>query len=103
MHLEWRWFTGLGFDQEIPHHSTFSKNRHGRFQESNMFQEIFEVIVASFVEAGVAESKGMSNVCRFVQSNAENIICIDSQEVPELHKVNHNVLEELCGTGEKRP
>jgi transposase InsO family protein len=20
MHLAWRWFTGLGFDQEIPHH-----------------------------------------------------------------------------------
>ena len=33
MHLAWRWFTGLGFDQEIPHHSTFSKNGHGRFQE----------------------------------------------------------------------
>src|SRR5246127_2316827 len=30
MHLAWRWFTGLSFDQEIPHHSTFSKNRHGR-------------------------------------------------------------------------
>src|SRR6516164_7179921 len=39
MHLAWRWFTGLGFDQEIPHHSTFSKNRHGRFQESKLFQE----------------------------------------------------------------
>jgi transposase len=24
MHLAWRWFTGLGFDQEIQHHSTFS-------------------------------------------------------------------------------
>ena len=32
MHLAWRWFTGRGFDEEIPHHSTFSKNRHGRFQ-----------------------------------------------------------------------
>src|SRR5439155_13685799 len=41
MHLAWRWFTGLGFEQEIPHHSTFSKNRHGRFQESNLFQELF--------------------------------------------------------------
>src|SRR5438477_3146799 len=30
MHLAWRWFTGLGFEQEIPHHSTFSTNRHGR-------------------------------------------------------------------------
>src|SRR6478672_2556408 len=25
MHLAWRWFTGLGFDQEIPHHWTFSR------------------------------------------------------------------------------
>jgi transposase len=38
MHLAWRWFTGLGFDQEIPHQSTFSKNRHGRFQESKLFE-----------------------------------------------------------------
>jgi transposase len=22
MHLAWRWFTGLGFDQDTPHHST---------------------------------------------------------------------------------
>ena len=42
MHLAWRWFTGLSFDQEIPHHSTFSKNRHGRFHESDLFQQLFE-------------------------------------------------------------
>jgi transposase len=45
MHLAWRWFTGLGFDQEIPHHSTFSKNRHRRFQESKLFGQLFEQIV----------------------------------------------------------
>jgi len=32
LHRAGRGCTGLGFDQEIPHHSTFSKNRHGRFQ-----------------------------------------------------------------------
>src|SRR5438132_8922524 len=31
MHLAYRWFTRLDFEQEIPDHSTFSKNRHGRF------------------------------------------------------------------------
>jgi transposase len=40
MHLAWRWFTGLGFDQEIPHRSTFSKNRHGRFQEPKLLEEV---------------------------------------------------------------
>ena len=47
MRLAWRWFTGLGFDQEIPHHSTFSKNRHGRFQESKLFEKLFEQIVGT--------------------------------------------------------
>lgn len=41
MHLVGRWFTGLGFDQEIPCHSTFSKNRHGRFQELTLFEALF--------------------------------------------------------------
>ncbi len=45
MRLAYCWFTGLGFDQEVPHHSTFSKNRHGRFQETPLFLELFERIV----------------------------------------------------------
>ena len=53
MHLAWRWFTGLGFDQETPHHSTFSKNRHGRFRESNLFEELFDQIVRQCVEVGL--------------------------------------------------
>jgi hypothetical protein len=44
MHLAWRWFTGLGFDPEIPYPSTFSKNRDGRFQESKLFEQLFEQI-----------------------------------------------------------
>ena len=57
MHLAWRWFTGLGFDQEIPHHSTFSKNRHGRFQESKLFEQLFEQIVRQCVEVGLVRGK----------------------------------------------
>ena len=57
MHLAWRWFTGLGFDQEIPHHSTFS-NRHGRFQESKLFEQLVrtdrEAVCGSGIGAGPA-------------------------------------------------
>jgi hypothetical protein len=48
-YVAWRWFTGLGFDREIPHHSTFSKNRHGRFQESRLFEELLRQIVLQCV------------------------------------------------------
>src|ERR1700726_5063473 len=57
MHLAWRWFTGLGFDQEIPHHSTFSKNRHGRFQESRLFEELFGQIVLECVEVELVQGQ----------------------------------------------
>jgi hypothetical protein len=68
MHLAWRWFTGIGFDQEIPHHSTFSKNRHGRFHESNLFQELFEEIVGRCVEAGLVKGEHMSVDGSFIQA-----------------------------------
>ena len=57
MHLAWRWFTGLSFDEEIPHHSTFSKNRHGRFQESKLFEQLFEQIVQQCVEVGLVRGE----------------------------------------------
>src|SRR5258707_9005366 len=65
MHLAWRWFTGLGFDQEIPHHSTFSKNRHGRFQESKLFEQLFEEIVARCLEAGLVQGDNLSGGRKF--------------------------------------
>jgi len=41
MHLGYRWFVGLSLHDPVPDHSTFSKNRHGRFQESGVYQEMF--------------------------------------------------------------
>src|SRR5690242_20627917 len=72
MHLAWRWFPGLGFEQELPHHSTFSKNRHGRFQESNLFQDLFEHIVEQCIAAGLVEGAQMSVDGSFVMANASH-------------------------------
>jgi transposase len=57
MHLAYRWFTGLGFDHEIPDHSTFSKNRHGRFRKSGIFRKVFEEIVRRCLEAGSSRGR----------------------------------------------
>ena len=70
VHLAWHWFTGLGLDQEIPHHSTFSKNRHGRFPESNVFEQLFEEIVARCLEAGPVQGDNLSVDGSFVEANA---------------------------------
>jgi transposase len=70
MHLAWRWFTGLGFDQEIPHHSTFSKNRHGRFQASKLFEQLFEEIVRQCVDVGLVQGEHLSVDGSLVEANA---------------------------------
>src|SRR5580698_702461 len=35
LNLAYRWFCRLGLDGGVPDHSTFSKNRHGRFRQSD--------------------------------------------------------------------
>src|ERR1022692_1788662 len=57
MHLAYRWFTRLGFEQEVPDHSTFSKNRHGRFRQLGVFQEVFEEIVRRCLAVGLVEGQ----------------------------------------------
>src|SRR6266480_3496483 len=103
MHLAWRWFTGLGFDQEIPHHSTFSKNRHGRFQESNLFQALFEEIVARCVEAGLVKGKHMSVDGSFIQANADHHSRVPPEELSEVAKVNNTVREYLVELERENP
>ena len=91
MHLAWRWFTGLGFDQEIPHHSTFSKNRHGRFQESNLFEELFEQVVRQCVEVGLVQGKHLSVDGSFVEANASKESRIPREQLAEAAQVNQTL------------
>ena len=43
LHLAYRWFCKLNLEDTIPHHSTFSVNRLGRFRESDVLRYIFEL------------------------------------------------------------
>lgn len=103
MHLAWRWFTGLGFDQEIPHHSTFSKNRHGRFQESNLFEGLFEQIVRQCVEVGLVEGKHLSVDGSFVEANAAKESRIPREQLVEAAQVKHRVRQYLQELEQQNP
>src|SRR5277367_268767 len=103
MHLAWRWFTGLGFDQEIPHHSTFSKNRHGRFLESKLFEQLFEEIVARCLEAGLVQGDNLSVDGSFVEANASKESRIPREQLAETAKVKRNVRQYLAELEEQNP
>ena len=95
MHLAWRWFTGLSFDQEIPHHSTFSKNRHGRFQESKLFEQLFEQIVRQCVEVGLVQGTHLSVDGSFIEANAAKESRIPREQLAEAAQVHHTVRQYL--------
>jgi Transposase domain (DUF772)/Transposase DDE domain len=103
MHLAWRWFTGLGFDQEIPHHSTFSKNRHGRFEESKLFEQLFEQIVRQCVEVGLVQGKHLSVDGSFVEANAAKESRIPREQFAEAAQVHQSVRQYLKEVQEQNP
>ncbi|MDI9850048.1 IS1182 family transposase [Rhodoblastus sp. 17X3] len=53
LNLAYRWFCRLGLDGDVPDHSTFSKNRHGRFRDSDLLRRLFETVVARCMSEGV--------------------------------------------------
>src|SRR5579864_3555036 len=103
MHLAFRWFTGLGFDQEIPHHSTFSKNRHGRFEESKLFEQLFEQIVKQCVEVGLVQGMHLSVDGSFVEANASKESRIPREQLAEAAQVNQTVRQYLEELEEQNP
>jgi len=103
MHLAWRWFTGLGFDQEIPHHSTFSKNRHGRFQESKLFEQLFEEIVCQCMDVGLVQGKHLSVDGSFVEANASKQSRIPREQLAQAAQVNQTVRQYLVELEEQNP
>jgi transposase len=103
MHLAWRWFTGLGFDQEIPHHSTFSKNRHGRFQESKLFEQLFEEIVRQCVAVGLVQGDNLSVDGSFVEANASKESRIPREQLTEAAQVNQTVRQYLVELEQQNP
>ena len=70
LHLGYRWFCRLDLDDEVPDHSTFSVNRHGRFRDSNIFRQIFEAVVRACMNAGLVKGEGFAVDASVIEANA---------------------------------
>lgn len=64
------WFCGLPFNTRVPHYSTFSETRHGRFRDAGMFRRMFEQTVPHYAEAGLIGSKDAAIDFSFVAADA---------------------------------
>jgi len=103
MHLAYRWFTRLSFDQEIPDHSTFSKNRHGRFRQSGVFRKVFEEIVHRCLKAGLVEGRNLAVDGTLVGANASNRSRVPREKLVEVAQVSRTVQEYLAELEQQNP
>ncbi len=60
LNLACRWFWRLDLTDRIPDHSTFSKNRNGRFRESDLLRHVFEMTLARCMEEGLVGGQGFA-------------------------------------------
>ena len=70
LHLAYRWFCKLDLDDRVPHHSTFSVNRLGRFRESDILRHVFERVVAACMAAGLVKGDGFAVDASVIEANA---------------------------------
>jgi hypothetical protein len=70
MNLAYRWFCKLKITDKVPHHSTFSKNRHGRFRDSEVFRFVFEQVLKRCMEEGLIGGEGFAVDASVVKADA---------------------------------
>jgi transposase len=70
LNLAYRWFCQLGLEDKIPNHSTFSKNRHGRFRESETFRHVFESVLRRCMTEGLVGGEGFAVDASVIRADA---------------------------------
>jgi transposase len=70
LNLAYRWFCRLGLDGDVPDHSTFSKNRHGRFRESDLLRKLFETVVRRCMAEGLVGGDGFAVDASLIRADA---------------------------------
>lgn len=70
LNLAYRWFCRLDLSDRVPDHSNFSKNRHGRFRDSELLRHLFETTVARCIEKGLVSGQRMAIDASLIEADA---------------------------------
>jgi transposase len=103
MHLGYRWFTRLGLEEEVPDHSTFSKNRHGRFRQSGVFREVFETMVRRCLEAGLVEGQSLVVDGTMIEADASGASRVPRERLAEVAQISRTVRQYLQELEQENP
>ena len=86
LNLAYRWFCKLDLTDPVPDHSTFSKNRYGRFRDSGIFRHLFEKVLQRCIDEGLVGGEGFGVDASLIPANANQTRGVDGKEglSPEL-------------------
>ena len=70
LNLAYRWFCRLGLEGSVPDHSTFSKNRHGRFRESDLLRQLFDTVLRRCMSEGLVGGEGFAVDASLIKAEA---------------------------------
>ncbi len=80
LNLAYRWFCRLGLDGDVPDHSTFSKNRHGRFRDCDLLRELFETVLRRCIAEGLVDGEGFAVDASLIKADANRQRCVPGEE-----------------------
>ncbi|MGH8678026.1 MAG: IS1182 family transposase [Burkholderiales bacterium] len=80
LNLAYRWFCRLGLEGQVPDHTTFSLNRHGRFRESDAFRLVFECVVRRCMAAGLVGGEGFAVDASVMEADASRYHGVSGDE-----------------------
>ncbi len=80
LNLGYRWFCRLGLDGDVPDHSTFSKNRHGRFRDCDLLRQLFETVVSRCMSEGLVGGEGFAVDASLIKADANRQRCVPGDE-----------------------
>jgi transposase len=80
LNLAYRWFCRLGLEDSVPDHSTFSKNRHGRFRESDTFRYVFETVLQRCMAEGLVQGEGFATDASVIKADVRRQRAVSGDE-----------------------
>jgi IS5 family transposase len=96
LNLAYRWFCRLGLDGVVPDHSTFSKNRHGRFRDSDLLRRLFETSVERCMDEGLVGGEGFAVDASLIKADANRQRSVPGSEGLPAETTSHAVREYLA-------
>jgi len=69
LNLAYRWFCQLGLEDAVPNHSSFSKNRHGRFRDADLLRMVFDTVVKRCIEEELVKGEGFAIDASFIRAD----------------------------------